>query len=367
MKITDVITESKKVNEAPVGMLKRAGLGIASKLGSTRAAGALDTAEVANNLKKAFSRFLGQTGQKPNSDSIIAFLQRNSLPTDGAEKAIQQAAAGAGIQVGPAKDMAATLGIGKNAGGPMATPNPKPSAGTSSAEAPPEAGGRPAAAEPAAAGGTSDIDYDIPAYKRKGMPEPTTTPTTPTNPQADLKARLKAKKGAGKVKTNFKAYQNAAKAKGLNAGLDLFGNPIMEVDLKGSTVDKIILAAVQDAIKNGMGQQLSAVSSGSGAGAADSGEEGDQEQGFMAGIKRGIKGGDQPTQARGNVNYGKLGELLPGVDPAQLRKAVTNSLAGRPLSREQMGVMATAFGEVIKLDPAAKTQVFQLLKAVRAA
>jgi hypothetical protein len=365
MKITDVITESKKINEAPVGMLKRAGLGIASKLGSTRAAGALDTAEVANNLKKAFSRFLGQTGQKPNSDSIIAFLQRNGLPTDGAEKAIQQAAAGAGIQMGPAKDMSTTLGIGKNAGGPMATPNPKaPAADAGAPSAPPEKGGKPAAAEPAAAGGSTAVDYDTPAYKRKGQPEPEFM-----TPQQALKARLKAGKGMGKTAGGgFGAAVKAGKAKGLNMSQDSNGNPIMEVDLKGSTVDKIILAAVQDAIKNGMGQQLSAVSSGSGSGAAGAADDGDQEQGFMAGLKRGLGGGAaQGTQTRGTVNFGKLGELLPGVDPAQLRKAVTNSLAGRPLTREQMGVMATAFGEVIKLDPAAKTQVFQLLKAVRAA
>lgn len=364
MKITDIITESKIVNEAPVGMLKRAGLGIASKLGSTRAAGALDTAEVANNLKKAFSRFLGQTGQKPNSDSIIAFLQRNGLPTDGAEKAIQQAAAGAGIQIGPAKDMATTLGIGKNAGGPMATPNPKaPAADAEAPSAPPEKGGNPADAEPAAAGGSTNVDYETPAYKRKGMPEPEFM-----TPQQALKARLKAGKGMGKTAGGgFGAAVKAGRAKGLNMSQDINGNPIMEVDLKGSTVDKIILAAVQDAIKNGMGQQLSAVSSGSGSGAGGGADDGDQEQGFMAGLKRGLSGGDQPTQTKGTVNYGKLGELLPGVDPAQLRKAVTNSLAGRPLTREQMGVMATAFGEVIKLDPAAKTKVFQLLKAVRAA
>jgi hypothetical protein len=110
MKITDIVSQKQQkqqVDEAPVGMLKRAGLGIASKLGRQSAKGALNTAAMANGLRKQFDYYLGQTDQKPNSDAIIAFLSTNGFPTAGAEAAIKQAAMAAGTM--PAKDMRDTL------------------------------------------------------------------------------------------------------------------------------------------------------------------------------------------------------------------------------------------------------------------
>lgn len=105
MKLNDIIKESHELTEAPVGMLKRAGLGLASKLGSAKAAGALDTGAEANALRKAYDRYLGQTGQTPNSDNILVFLSKNGLPTGGAQSAIQAAGDAAGVPIGQrAKD-----------------------------------------------------------------------------------------------------------------------------------------------------------------------------------------------------------------------------------------------------------------------
>jgi len=98
MKITDILSQKQQqqVSEAPVGMLKRAGLGIASKFGSSSAKGALDMAKYANGLRKQFDFYLGQTDQKPNSDALIAFLKSNGFPTAGAEAALKQAAMASG-------------------------------------------------------------------------------------------------------------------------------------------------------------------------------------------------------------------------------------------------------------------------------
>lgn len=341
MKITDILSQKQQVDEAPVGMLKRAGLGIASKLGSQTAKGALDAAAMANGLRKQFDYYLGQSGQKPNSDALLAFLGANGFPTAGAEAAIKQAAVAAGVA--PAKDMAQTLGIGKNAQGPMATPNPKE----------PEMGNEPEA-EPDVNRADSDekdySQYDEPAYKRKGLKSPFES--------VDALSRIAQLAG-----TTYKPVQEAE---------------IDEVDLKNSTVDSIIKAAVQDILKANMGQKLDAMISGQGAatpqainkaggdaGANDAGSD-DSAQGFIAGLKRGISGNDAKTQTKGNLNYGKLGDMLPGVDPNQLKKAISGYMAGTPLSREHMGVMSSAFGEILKMDPTQKTQVLQILKAISA-
>ena len=354
MKINDILSQKQQIDEAPVGMLKRAGLGIASKLGSTSAKGALDTATMANGLRKQFDYYLGQTGQKPNSDAIIAFLSANGFPTDGAQAAIKQAAIAAGTM--PAKDMRDTLGIGKNAQGPMATPNPK-----EPAMEPKQPGEEPvagAAEEPEVPKANSDekdySQYDEPAYKRKGIKSPFES--------LDDLARIAQLAG-----TKYKAVQEAV---------------IDEVDLKNSTVDAIIKAAVQDILKANMGQKLDAVISGQGgatpqqinkaggnaASSAQSGEPTSAAQSFIQGVKRGIAGDDkEKTQTKGSINYNALSDLMPGVDPNQLRKAIGSYMAGNPLTRDHMNVMASAFGEIVKMDPANTAKALQVLKAIRAA
>jgi len=341
MKITDILSQKQQVDEAPVGMLKRAGLGIASKFGSQAAKGALDTATMANGLRKQFDYYLGQSGQKPNSDAIIAFLGANGFPTAGAEAAIKQAATAAGVA--PAKDMAQTLGIGKNAQGPMATPNPKE----------PEQSDEPEEEPDTARADSDDQDYsqyDEPAYKRKGI----------KNPFESVDALSRIAQLAG---TTYTPVREAV---------------IDEVDLKNSTVDSIIKAAVQDIMKANMGQKLDAMISGQGAAttqainkaggnaAADDSGSDDSGQGFIAGLKRGITGNDAKTQTKGNLNYGKLSDMLPNVDPNQLKKAITGYMSGTPLTREHMSVMSSAFGEILKMDPTQKTQVLQILKSISA-
>ena len=346
MKITDILSQKQQqqISEAPVGMLKRAGLGIASKFGSSSAKGALDMAKYANGLRKQFDFYLGQTDQKPNSDALIAFLKSNGFPTAGAEAALKQAAMASGS--------AATGDIAKELGADRVEP-------TGTIEVP---------ADP-----SSDAAPETPA--EPGAPETpadTAAPGAPETPADEVPPKRKKNKSAESIGELSRIAQLAG----------LRYNPVSEtiideVELKNSTVDSIIKAAVTDILKAKMGQQLDAVIGGQGASAQDISRSGgnaaddaagdDSEQGFMAGLKRGIKGGDDAkTQTKGNLNYGKLTAMLPGVDPTQLKKAITGYMSGTPLTREYMSVMSSAFGEILKMDPTQKTQVLQILKAMSA-
>lgn len=89
MKMSDVdLLIESTINEAPVGMLKRGALKVASKLGSQKAAGQEVTANIANQLKKEYSRYLGVTGYEPDKDSIEAFLNSKGLSSDSLDTAI---------------------------------------------------------------------------------------------------------------------------------------------------------------------------------------------------------------------------------------------------------------------------------------
>lgn len=79
MNLTELLVESKPLNERPVGMLKGIGQSIAAKVlpGSygAKAAGARDAGKVANQLYKEFFNFIGRTGDKPTNVSLAAFLK----------------------------------------------------------------------------------------------------------------------------------------------------------------------------------------------------------------------------------------------------------------------------------------------------
>jgi hypothetical protein len=353
MKITDIVSQKQQkqqVDEAPVGMLKRAGLGIASKFGSSTAKGALDMAKYANGLRKQFDFYLGQTDQKPNSDALIAFLKSNGFPTAGAEAALKQAAMASGG--------AATGDIAKELGADKIEP-------TGTIEVPPSPGSDGAPETPAEPGSPeAPADSAAPA-----------APETPAEPEAPAAGEVPPKEKKKKPAEGIGELSRIAQLAGLRY------NPVSEtiideVELKNSTVDSIIKAAVTDILKAKMGQQLDAVIGGQGASAQDiskaGGDAGDDDgssgigSSFIRGVKQGMSGGEEPTKTKGSLNYGKLSELLPGIDANQLRKSVTSYMAGNPLTREQMNVMSNAFGELVKMDPAQTAKALQLLKAVRA-
>lgn len=89
MKLTEILKESDNMVEAPLGMIKRAGLGLASKF-SSKAAGRLATGNEANEIRKDYDFFLGSTNQKSTADTLMQFLQKEKYPVDFAQKAINQ-------------------------------------------------------------------------------------------------------------------------------------------------------------------------------------------------------------------------------------------------------------------------------------
>lgn len=96
MKINEFAIVEPKVDEAPQGFLKRAGLGIASKLPGDfgdMAKGKLETGKLANTIKKAFMTHLGKIGGEKTAEELIAFLKLNKYPTQNVEKMAQQMAA----------------------------------------------------------------------------------------------------------------------------------------------------------------------------------------------------------------------------------------------------------------------------------
>lgn len=83
MKIHEVavLTESKKVDEAPYGMLKGLGNKIAAKMGSQRAADADAIGKEANALKKQFTSFYKNTNAgAPTKDVMVQYLQAKGFP-----------------------------------------------------------------------------------------------------------------------------------------------------------------------------------------------------------------------------------------------------------------------------------------------
>jgi hypothetical protein len=117
MRFNDILieaTKAKPVNEAPVGMLKRAGLGIQKAFGSTKAAGKLDTGKTANQLRKDFDNYIGKTGQAAEPEVVISWLKSQGYPTTAAQAAMPRtptaaasAAAPAAAPTTPAADPAA--------------------------------------------------------------------------------------------------------------------------------------------------------------------------------------------------------------------------------------------------------------------
>jgi hypothetical protein len=384
MKITDLIVE-QQLDEKPMGALSSIGNKIASKFGSGKAMGKLDTGKIANDLRKQFDVYLGKTGQQADAQVIIDFLSSMGLPTD----AVNASSAAATTTTAPAKDMKSTLGIGKNAGQPMATPNqPKRVDPTLDPSAP-----MPAASSPndPAAGDTTN--YDIPTFQRKGMAPPVTQPLDRNKiSQTALKNRLKAGGGAGKVKTGFGAYKASAAAKGLKAGMydsvsydDLRQELFLTEALSGGQIDKIFLATAQLMAKQGFtgGTNAAAPSGAAPSGASNTAAPGpgSNPQSLAKSFLQGYKDtpGGQKGQASsfnktqdpnqdfaGNLNFNQLTKLLPNTDQQTLIRALRTVIGGGKLNQQQLGVLGVAMTDIVKADAQTTTKIMQTLKRISA-
>jgi hypothetical protein len=85
MKLTEILSESQRINEKPMGLLKKAGLGIASKF-SDKAAGKLQVGNKINAVKTDFEKYLGRSNQQPTVDVLLKYLETKGYPIDRARQ-----------------------------------------------------------------------------------------------------------------------------------------------------------------------------------------------------------------------------------------------------------------------------------------
>lgn len=387
MRIDQLINENKqRLDEKPMGILSKAGNTIMSKLGSGRAAGKLQTGDIANKMHKEYDTYLGQTGEEPSSESILAFLKFKKYPTQNvaaylaSPEAQDQAPAGPGeaptAAAAPAKTAAPAAKAAPTAAAEPATSPEAPAeepAAAPAAEKPAapsfnnqlaggkqtvttggsfnpatmknEPGAEAPAAVPNAAGYNAKTGVAIPgdaaANKAKQdarsaarMSDPANNKFDPeTGEPIDLKAQIKAR--LGKPDTNFKGYKVAAQAKGIqNASKSFAGKrSIAEAAVGSKVVDKAILIAAQDAAKMGIGASIGAApaqgaSAGGAAAPAGSGSAqpaaSGEQGGFMAGLKKGMGGAGQAAAAAPTVTYEEVKAMVDKLDVADKQHLLTD-------------------------------------------
>ena len=283
MRILDIITESKNLNEAPMNMLKTVGNKIASKFGNTRAAGRLSTGNIANQLHKDFNYYLGKSGKEADAETVIAFLKSRGYPTSQAEKIAagqphdQEPTVGQTAPQGPGQTHNQEPTVGQTEPGQTTkqTPNPTnttvqepinydtPTWKRRGMSAPTL---EPVVQQPAAA----PTNYDTPTWKRRGMSAPQTTPTTPQPTQeptnydtptwqrrgmsAPQTTEVPKKARGGKVPGQTSMTPNAIRkrnARAQQAGKQLTSdvdyNEMYEAALPNSIIDQMLLAAASEA------------------------------------------------------------------------------------------------------------------------
>jgi hypothetical protein len=341
MKIKDILLESNSLNEAPVGMLKRAGLGIASKLGSQGAGGKLDTANVANQLKKDFTRYVGTLwNRKPDAELLVQWLQSKGYPTDGVEKMLAP--------------------VAQNTAKPDDQAPPEQGGGNT----PPEQGAEPE--QP----GTDFKALDKPAYQRQNKTIPGVN-APEIKPAAKSAAQVNAAKASKSKKTPSWDKPLEKKPKTPNRAALLKPKEGMNeaaATLSGSQIDKAMIQAVSDAAAAGGG-----ASSGGGDLGSQAGGGGGAASKFFQGVKKGLtgQGGDDSADQgggaslQGNVNYTQLAQLLPGVDPKSMQMVINRIKQGKEPSVQQMAQLGSAFVALLKADPQSKQAAINLLKKMQ--
>jgi len=126
MRLNEILIE-QQLDEKPMGFLSK----WANKLTPTNAAtGRLQSGKEANELKKEFQIFLGQSRQKAEPEVVIKWLATKGYPTKGAEAEMQKATTGQVIGKALGKGVKAVgkgiaaVGKGAVAGAKAANPAP---------------------------------------------------------------------------------------------------------------------------------------------------------------------------------------------------------------------------------------------------
>jgi hypothetical protein len=100
MRVNEITTVRNRLDEAPMGMLAKAGRTVAAKLGHSASRGQLKTGEKANKLKKEYEIFLGELGEKASAENLLNFLKQQGFPTSDAQQVISNAGPSVAQQLG---------------------------------------------------------------------------------------------------------------------------------------------------------------------------------------------------------------------------------------------------------------------------
>jgi hypothetical protein len=93
MKIHQIISEGRDLNEAPVGGIRRFGQKVSAKLGSKGARAKLDVGDDANQMKQDLSTWMAGSGIKKGKLSVAdfkSFLTQKGLPDDQVDTLFSQ-------------------------------------------------------------------------------------------------------------------------------------------------------------------------------------------------------------------------------------------------------------------------------------
>lgn len=332
MKIHDLLIEHR-LDEKPMGALKSLGNKAMASLGSGTAQGKVNTGTMANQLRKQFDTYLGSTGEEATPDSIVNFLKSKQLPTISAEKmlglditaekptdtgsnstptAATQAKVDAAPQGSetdrPNTDPAAAQPAAQDTKADIAA-RVKANVGRSAAATTGSGFGQPVEKPQPAAGAAAFGQMAQQLAKPGDAAKPTQPPPAqPANakPAAGVQDSNPAKKVDTKLRDKKGRYtSDLDQDAGRNRNVSQFGDSIEHsmdgqelieyVDqllsekfvVDSGTLDKIFMAAAQDAAKMGFkpGEEIGAVG-GFKAGVAQSGSFGDN-------LAAAYKGGDR--------------------------------------------------------------------------
>ena len=401
MKINQLINENKqRLDEKPMGILSKAGNTIMSKLGSGRAAGKLQTGDLANKMHKEYDTYLGQTGEEPSAESIVAFLKFKKYPTQNvaaylaSPEAQDQAPAGPGEapeapakSAAPAADAAPAEPVDPTMDGPTPASeihpvNREPDAPTTSAEpaAAPEkaapsynnqlAGGKQNVTtggtfnpdtmknEPGAAAPTGDVPSPNGYNPKTGAVIPASAPNK--DQRAEIQAtRAAAKAGGPQYGGNFdtqtgepvdlKAQIKARLGKpdtnfqGYKAAAQAKGIQNASKSFAGkrkiaeAVSSKVVDKAILIAAQDAAKMGIGALGGAAPAGGAEA-PAAAGGGGFAAGLKQGLGGAGATTPA---VDYKEVKAMVDKLDPKgkqQLVGELQKELATAPTeSRKRSG------------------------------
>jgi hypothetical protein len=256
MRLNEILVETDRLDEKPMGFLSKMKDKALAKVGSDKAAGRLELGKEANLMKKEFMKFLGtqDKGEGATPDMVLNWLAKNGYPTDGAKEAMKKITTGAKVGGaigkvvgGTVKGAAKAVGKLAQAGDKLSQANDDMAQKAADANAP-----KPAATTTPAPTTAQDTQKTAPnndPNAQKTAPQGATT-TAPTTTEPDPKDAVNVK-SMGKKKIVPPSGNKVA----VNQSIDFSNVGTLLEGLSGGQLDNVFYAAVQDAIARDQGGQ----------------------------------------------------------------------------------------------------------------